>query len=264
MKLLLYRHWKICVLILSVVLGSMFASLTFNNSVKTVSVRRGTIVESVYGIGTIMTYTSYQLRSGVLSTITNIHTQEGDQVKAGDPLLDLDGKIYRAPFPGTITYFPYRSQENISPQVTVLTLIDFRDRYLVVDLEQEAALRVRPGQTAVLSFDSIRKENYQGTVRSVYSQGQNFLARIDVSDLPQFILPGMTADVAISMAIHKNALLVPIVALDGNFVHLKEGFLSRARPLKVNVGISDGEFVEILGSSLKPGDELEVRNKPET
>lgn len=259
---LLYRHKLIVVVIFLLLSGGLFLYLFSRESKNTVFVKRGNIIEGVYGIGTVMANRSYHLRSGVLSTITNIHINEGDEVKTGEPLLELDGKTYRAPFPGTVTYFPYKPQENVYPQVAILTLIDFKDRYLVVDLEQEAALRVRPGQTATLSFDSIRKQNFQGKVRSVYSQGQNFLARINITDLPHSILPGMTADVAISITTHKNVLLIPVIALDGNQVHLKKGFFNRSKSKKVKIGVSDGNFAEILGNDLEPGDELEIIIKP--
>ena len=223
-----------------------------------VTVTKGDIVEGVYGTGTVTANKIYNLRSGALNTITNVHIREGDNVKKGSPLLELDGKKFRAPFDGTVTYFPYKVGENIFPQITILSIIDFTDRYLIVDLEQEAALRVKAGQEATLSFDSIREKNFQGKVESIYSRGQIFLARIAISHLPKAILPGMTADVAIVISVHRDAILVPIVALNGDEVHVQKGFLQKSKPVKIKIGISDDKMAEILQGEIKPGDKLEL------
>lgn len=242
-------------------IGILSFFLFSGNEKKSVSVTRGDIIEGVYGTGTVIANKIYNLRSGVLNTITKVHIKEGDHVKKGTPLLELDGKEFRAPFEGTITYFPYKFGENIFSQVTILSIIDFTDRYLLVDLEQEAAIRVKVGQEATLSFDSIREKNFKGKVESIYSRGQIFLARIAISHLPEAILPGMTADVAIVISVHRNATLVPILALNGDEIYLQRGFLQKSKPVKVQVGISDDKMVEILQGDIRPGDKLEINTE---
>ena len=185
--------------------------------------QKGSIVESVYGIGTVLPNRRFDLKLGVTSTIRRLLVQEGDQVKRGQPLVQLDEVTFSAPFAGTVTSLPFKPGETVFASTTVLTLVDLRDRYLVVSLEQRAALRVRKDHKARISFDSMRGEAYDGAVESVYSNDNNFLVRIEVSTLPSQILPGMTADVAIAIAERRDVLLAPVAAIDAGKVYVKRG-----------------------------------------
>jgi multidrug efflux pump subunit AcrA (membrane-fusion protein) len=221
--------------------------------------KRGTIIESVYGIGTVLANRSFQIKPGVISTIDTFYVKEGDTVKKGDPLTKIDKVVYRAPFDGTVTYLPFKQGENVFAQVPVLTLVDLMDRYIVVSLEQQGALRVRTGQKATLSFDTIRQQNYPGLVQSVYSNESSFLARIDASGLPAMILPGMTADVAIEIRRQENALLVPVAALiGGNTLWVKHGG-GIPKKVEVKVGIVDKAQAEIVSGNVEPGDRVIIK-----
>ena len=219
-----------------------------------------TIVQSVYGIGTVTATHSFQIKLGVVSTIYDLYVKEGDTVTKGAKLVKLDQMVYTAPFNGTVTSLPYKIGENIFTQLPVLSLVNLRDRYLVVSLEQQGALRVIKGQKVRMSFDSIRDQNYDGVVESVYSSNSNFLARIDVSKLPDRILPDMTADVAITLEEKKDALLVPVAALDHGQVWIKRG-KSLAKLTPVKLGIVDKAFAEIIEGDVKVGDRVLFKSK---
>jgi multidrug efflux pump subunit AcrA (membrane-fusion protein) len=223
-------------------------------------IKKGSIIESVYGIGMVTATKSFQLKSGVTGNILKIFVKEGDLVKRGSPIVDLEGVFFRAPFDGTITSLPFKVGEAVFVQSVVYTLVDLLDRYLVVSLEQRGALRVRRGQKAKLSFETIRDESYEGTVESVYSNDGNFLVRIDVSKLPAQILPGMTADVAIGVDEHKDILLAPAAAIESGIVHVKRGF-GGPTPVSVKVGIVDGAMAEIVSGDLHEGERLLIRKK---
>lgn len=215
---------------------------------------RGAIIQSVYGIGTVVANRSYQLKPGVTTMLSAVYVKEGESVKRGDRLVRIDQETYRAPFSGTVTYLPNKVGENIFTTVPVLTLVDLQDRYVVVSLEQQGALRVKRNQKVKISFDSIRESNFDGEVKSVYSSELGFLARIDIPDLPMRILPGMTADVAIEIQRHERALLIPVAALEeGQFVWLKQPLPKR---VEVKIGIVDKAFAEVTGGSLKEGDQI--------
>ncbi len=222
-------------------------------------IRRGTIIESVYGIGTVLANRSFQIKPGVISTIDSFYVKEGDTVSKGAPLAKIDKVVYRAPFSGTITYLPFKEGENVFAQVPVLTLVDLMDRYLVVSLEQQGALRIRAGQKATMSFDTIRQQSYSGFVESVYSNQSSFLARIGASKLPAVVLPGMTADVAIEIRRQDNALLVPVSALvGGNTLWVKHGG-GVPRKVQVKVGIVDKAQAEIASGDVEAGDRVLIK-----
>lgn len=221
--------------------------------------KKGTVLESVYGIGTVTATKSYQLRFGVTSTIRRIYVREGDPVKRGDALVESDGGVtFSAPFEGTVTYLPVKVGETVFPQSIILNLVDLRDRYVVVSLEQRGALRVRQNQKARISFDSMRGEAFDGTVQALYSNDNNFLVRIGVADLPPQVLPGMTADVAIAIAEKAGVLLAPLSAIEDGKVLVKRS-LGKPKAVAVQTGIVDGAMAEIASGEVSEGDQLYVK-----
>ena len=254
------------VLLVIVLIAGLILVVLFNrskqHSVTTHKLIQGTIIEGVYGIGTVMANKSYELKPGVISMLQDVYVKEGDSVTKNQPLVNLDGIIHRAPFAGVINSFPYKKGDTAFVQNKVLSLVDYSDRYLSVSLEQQGAIRIKKGQTAKINFDSIRNETFEGIVESIYSQDQSFLARINISHLPPFIIPGMTGDVGINIKEHHNVLLAPISALDEGSVNLSTSKY-KSKNIPVKTGISDGEMVEIISDKLKAGDRLELRTKPE-
>jgi multidrug efflux pump subunit AcrA (membrane-fusion protein) len=173
--------------------------------------------------------------------------------------LTVDHVKYTAPFDGVITSLPSKRAENVFANVPMLILVDLSDRYIVVSLEQQGALRVLIGQAATLSFDTMREFNFVGTVKSIYSNATNFLARINISNFPAKILPGMTADVAITIATHQHALLLPVAALEGGkFVWIKG---VGAKKVELKIGIVDKAYAEVLSGDIKEGDRVLIRKQ---
>ena len=95
------------------------------------------IVQSVYGIGTVTATHSFQLKLGVTGSVVDLYVKEGDSVKKGERLVNIDQVVYRAPFAGTVTSLPYKIGENVFAQLPILSLVNLLDRYLVVSLEQQ-------------------------------------------------------------------------------------------------------------------------------
>jgi multidrug efflux pump subunit AcrA (membrane-fusion protein) len=257
------RHRLLAILIAAAVITIMlFLGLGAGRQrgqILTDPIQKGSIIESVYGIGTVTAKRSFQLKLGVTSTIRRLFVKEGDQVKHGQRLADLDGVLFSAPFDGTITLLPFKVGETVFPQSVVLSIVDLGDRYALVTLEQQAALRVRRGQKAKLSFDSLRAESYDGQVEAIYSNDNNFFVRIGISDLPPQILPGMTADVAIGIAEQRDALIVPVAAIDAGKVYVKRGLGTTT--VAVKTGIVDGAMAEIVAGDVREGEQLVIRKK---
>ena len=227
--------------------------------VLTPPLERTQLTESVYGIGTIMARNSNQLRLGVPAKVRQIHVTEGDFVHRGQKLIDFDetGPM-SAPFSGTITYLPVRVGETAFPQSVLLSIVDLADRYIVVSLEQRAAIQVKQGQLAKISFESMRDRVFEGTVQSVYSNNAAFLVRIGAKDLPPQLLPGMTGDVAIIIRTKKEVLSIPVAAIEEGQVNVKRGGLS-PKKITVKTGILDGPTAEVIDGDLHEGDQLYIR-----
>jgi len=222
--------------------------------------KKGAIVDAVYGIGTVTATKSYSIKPGVIATITDLYVKEGDSVRKGQKLARLDQVGYRAPFDGVVNFLPFKVGENVFAQLPVAVVTDLSNRYLVVSLEQQGALRVRIGQRAKLSFDSIRSKSYDGVVQSVYSYNSNFLARIDVSSLPKEILPDMTADVAIIIRELSDVLLIPVAALENDSVWVKRPHRIPTQ-VQIKLGVVDGAMAEVRSGDLKENDQVLIRKK---
>lgn len=221
---------------------------------------RGPIVESVYGLGTVTSARTYNLRVGVTTHIVRVFVAEGDKVEKGANLVELfDAGIQRAPFSGTVTGVAYKAGETVFPQSTIVSLVDLTELYVLVSLEQQAVLRVQPGQTARLSFESIRGEKVAGRVRAIYPSEGQFWVRVDVGQFPREVLPSMTVDVAIEVARRENALLIPVRAIQAGKIVATKG--RTRRKIDVRIGAVDGEWAEVVSGDLSPGEKVLVRGR---
>ena len=232
------------------------------DSVASAQVVRGPAIAAVYGIGTITASHVYQLKLGLIGTIDRTYVKEGDEVVAGQKMIIIERVTFRAPFTGVVTAAPFNVGENAPAQISILTLVDRRDPFLLVSLDQRGALAVHRGQTARISFDTIRDQTFSGTVGAVYANEGNFFARVETGNLPPEVLPGMTADVAIVLAEHPDALLVPFAAVEGGNTVWRSRAGSLPVAVDVKLGFVDRNNVEINGGDVVVGDRVLIRRQP--
>lgn len=253
------KKWLGLVGISAVIVAALLYLRWGSRAQDSIPIARGTVHESVYGLGTVVSEHIYRHFVGVPVTVRELFVKEGQEVKKGDPLLRLEGGVNRAPFDGTITSLPYRVGELAVPQTPVLTLTDLKNLYLEVSLEQLGALRIKTGQKALLSFESLRSQKLAGHVRAVYPKDGQFLIHILVDQFPTGVMPGMTADVAIEVGQKENALLVPVTALTAGKIMIdRQG---KRLKLDVQVGVVDSEMAEIRSDELKPDDRVVVKGR---
>lgn len=245
----------VLLLVLSAATGSFFY---FRRNYGVIHPHRGSLTEAVYGLGKVKSDQRYEVILGVLSTVTKKYVVEGDYVAKGAPLIEFESRtLFRAPFAGTVTYTPLFEGETALPHVPLLRIENLANRYIELSLEQQAALRVRRGQAARVSFETLRGKVLIGKVASLFPREDEFLARIEVAGLEDSVLPGMTADVTVEIGQIQDALLVPIRAIrDGTVAVRRNGHW---RKEKVEVGHVDGMFAEILPGAITEQDELRVR-----
>ena len=89
------RHKMALILLVALAALAFVAVRRADNKSKFVelpdAVRRGLLLESVYGIGTVESSKSFALKLAVASTVKTLYVKEGDQVKRGQKLVDLEG-----------------------------------------------------------------------------------------------------------------------------------------------------------------------------
>jgi macrolide-specific efflux system membrane fusion protein len=246
--------------IIPLILAVSVALIYFRGTgVDTAKPKIGPVLEAVYGLGTVVAPHTYQLKTGVNLVLKKIFFKEGDRVPRGARLVQFDeSSETRAPFNGIVTSLPFKEGENIFPQIPVVTLVSLEDLYMEVSLEQQAVLRVRRGQAARVTFESLQSQRFDGKVTSVFPKDNQFIVRIDLDQFPQGALPGMTADTAIEIGRRENALSVPVRAIaDGKVTVLRTG---HRKKIPVQIGIVDGQWAEVVSGDIKPEDELLLRS----
>jgi multidrug efflux pump subunit AcrA (membrane-fusion protein) len=255
------KHWLLLLLVVTVTAGGFIILKTMKAYSNRSQPKIGPMVESVYGIGTVTARHTFQLKLGVSDTLQKLFIQEGDTVKKGQRLLSfMDNHVALAPFDGVVTELPFKEGESVFPQIPVLTLTDLKNPYVIVSLEQEGALKVRKDQTAILSFESLRNVRFQGTVSAIYPKDGQFLVNIEVPQMPEGALVGMTGDVAIQVESKDKVLQIPMVAVDKGMVTvLKNGL---AKKVSVKLGAMDGTWAEVTDNSIQPTDTIILPGKP--
>lgn len=228
------------------------------NAPSTYVIGKGSMMECAYAVGKVTAARAYQLKSGVTGKIRTLFVREGDFVEKGASLAELE-TVFTAPFSGTVTSVSCHEGETVFAASNILELTDLFDRHVTAVLDQKSALRICPGQIARLSFEALRDRTFEGRVAAVYPSDNKFRVRIDISDLPPQILPGMIVDAAIEIKEHSDVCLVPLNAIDKDRVIVKKD--GKLLPVTIQIGVSDGMMAEAKSSDLKEGDEVLIPTK---
>jgi multidrug efflux pump subunit AcrA (membrane-fusion protein) len=252
------QNSKVSVLTASIfiLLVAVFALNFFlNSSNEHVAVTRGTVIEAIYGLGTVHSERTYQMKIGITSLIRKIYVKEGEHVSYNTPLIGLDSlPVFKAPFSGTITSIPMEVGEIAYPQSTILKMEDFSKVYLSVSLEQQGALRVKKSQKAAINFESLRGIKFDGIVTAIFPSDGQFIVHITVDNLPEEILPGMTADVAIETGKKEDVLLIPVNLVSaGKVIRIRDG---KKEKISIKLGVLNGEMAEVAEGDLHFGDKI--------
>lgn len=222
------------------------------------SPRRGPVIEAIYGLATVIAPQTHQIKTGVAQQLTEVFVQEGDPVAAGAPLLKLgESGINRAPFAGTVTAIPFKKGEIVFPSTSALTLVNLKQLHLEVALEQQSVMRVKPGQKAMVSFEALRGSRLETQVTSVFPRESQFIVKLNLPNIPDGVLPGMTADVAIEVGKKDDVISVPVRAIAGGKIALKRN--GKTSKEAITLGVIDGEWAEVVSPTLELSDQVLVR-----
>lgn len=244
------------------ILGGVFLTLAltilgfvrFRLNQERLKPKRGNVVESIYGLGTVTADHSFNIRAGVAITVNKLFVKEGDVVKRGARLIKIDDSTMFSPIDGTITKVSYKEGELAAPQVSILTVTNLTHLYLEVSLEQQSVLRIKEGQQTLVSFETLRNEKYMGHVRTIYPRENQFIVRIELDKWPVGVLPGMTADAAIVVGKKVDVLLIPITSISGGQVIRIRN--SKKEKISVRLGVINDEWAEVLSENIIETDEL--------
>lgn len=224
-----------------------------------ISPKLGDVIESIYGLGTVSADEIFNMRVGVAVSVNEVYVKEGDKVKRNTTLIKIDSNTMRAPIEGTVTRVVYKKGELVAPQVSIMTITNLKHLFLEVNLEQQSVLRIKEGQEAFVSFETLRNEKYTGQIKTVYPRESQFIVRIELDKWPEGVLPGMTADVAIAIGNKKNVLLIPISSINsGQVTRIRN---RKKEKIAVKLGAINSEMAEVISENISETDELIIRKK---
>ena len=183
----------------------------------------------------------------------------------------LAGAQLLAPFDGTILQTNVNVGDQVTANITILTLANLKTLQVVASVDETTIRQISAGQDASITFDAFPGQSFQGKVLSVPLQG-SLQGGVMVYAVPVSLtgadnlalLVGMTANVEIQVGQATDALLVPTLALskaNGLYQVLVPNTTDpNGDPVAVpvEVGLSDGAYTQIT-KGLNPGDQVVVQ-----
>ncbi len=209
-------------------------------------------------------------------TAANAHIQEAQaSLEAAKSILDKT--VITAPFDGVVLDVTTEVGEWISPSPPgvpippVLDLIDPQALYVSAPIDEADVARIRVGLPVRLTLDAFRGRSFKGKLTYVSSfvetrQEQNRTLRVEAvfeeTQLPENLLPGLSADIEVILDARENVLRIPTYALLENnrvLVVASDRLVER----KVTTGLHNWSFTQIT-SGLAPGERVVVSlDRPE-
>lgn len=156
------------------------------------------------------------------------------------------------------TYELYSLEKSIIMAVTAQN-----EMTLTITVDESDISKLQVGQQAQIKLDALRNDRFTGTIRELGTTGENnggsskFTATI-IMERSEDMLAGMNATATIVLDTRENLRSIPVAVVYEEkgkaFVYTsydgKEDLLGD--PVEVELGISDGEFVEVI-SGLSEG-----------
>lgn len=244
------------VIIVSVIIVIVISGIFWKTKTNAISipVKRGDVVEAIYGLGKVKSNQIFEIKIGVITNIQKLFVEEGQFVQKGHKLISFESAgTFKAPFSGTVTNLALKEGEIALPNIPILKMINLKNKYVEVSLEQNSALKVQKGNKTTVIFDA-QGNKKQGLVKSIYPRGNEFIAHIEVQNIEENILPEMTADTVIFVGEKKNAILIPVRSYHNGFVtRVREG---KKKKIEVQLGHADGRNIEVISGDLTESDSV--------
>jgi multidrug efflux pump subunit AcrA (membrane-fusion protein) len=165
----------------------------------------------------------------------------------------------------------YKPKNNVSPNSVLMTIVETRPLYVLSSIDEGKRPDVSDGQKAKVALPAEDAERVPGEIKSISPLPVNagkFEVKFDLtqSDIPDWIVPGMSCKVQVVTYDKKDAIVIPKSAVhddeddeDKKFVWLADSDDEDAKPERrtVKLGKRKGADVEIT-KGLKKGDVISL------
>jgi HlyD family secretion protein len=216
-----------------------------------------------------------EARDAAAIQVTNAEAQVRQAQGALDSAkLDLDHTRITSPIDGVVISRQVDAGQTVAasfaaPQMFQIAQ-DLTKMQVDADIDESEVARVHAGQVAQFTVDAMPTRTFQAVIRQVRKAAtniQNVITYDAVMDVPNpdlALLPGMTANIRIPVQVRENALRIPNGALRFRPANQKPAgptvyVLNSSgvpEPRKIQVGISDGLYTEVVSGDLREGEEV--------
>lgn len=159
----------------------------------------------------------------------------------------LENYILRAPMSGSVLRRDGEVGEIAEPGTVLFWIGEAKPLRVVAEVNEEDIPQVKPGQRALIRADAFPGRTLEATVDSITPKGdpvaKNYRVYLALPDETPLLI-GMTAELNIIVRVARDALLLPVNAVQGNAVVLVEGDVARRHELAI--GIRGTSEVEVL------------------
>lgn len=254
------------------------STMVRNLDLQTAEVELRPIEKSFSALGVIEPEPSKvtSITSRVAGRVTKLAVRDGQTVKAGDVLLEVESRVvaenpprisFRAPMDGVVLETHALLGAAVDPDKVLLTLIDLSEVDVVARVFEGQVRAVKKGQTVRIRTVADPDQSFVGRVKTTAAGLDSPAATLRVfvhADNPERkLLPGMRAQLSFVTEESDAAVVVPRAAVLGEGPDL---FVFREIPhapftyerTPVVVGLRDDRFVEIVDGVL-PGDRVVTR-----
>lgn len=213
------------------------------------------------------------LTSRVAGRVTRLLVHDGEAVRTGDLLVEVESRVvadppprlpFVAPFDGVVLDVDVAPGAPVEPDRALLTVIDLSEVDVVAQVPEAQIAAIRPGQTVRVSAIAHPDQTFTGRVKNTAARldesGGALRVFVHVANPDAKLLPGMSARLAFITEASPDAIAVPRAAVLGEggdlfvFRQLGDEPTEFART-PVVVGLRDERFIEIIDGVL-PGDRV--------
>jgi HlyD family secretion protein len=190
--------------------------------------------------------------------------------------LDLEHTRIQSPIDGVVISRDVDAGQTVAASFAAPQLFqiaqDLSKMQVDADIDESEVAKVHTGQVAQFTVDSLPGRPFEAVIRQVRESATNiqnvitYDAVMDVGNPDLLLLPGMTANIRIPVQVREDVLRVPNGALrfrpnndkqaQPTVYVLNPAGVPEAR--KVQVGISDGLYTEVVSGDLRDGEAVVV------
>lgn len=216
---------------------------------------------------------SAAVTSRISGRVVDIKAVEGQSVKRGDPLIEIESRQvgnppprvqYPAPIDGVVTRRDVLPNGAVEPDKNLLEIVDLSEVYAEGQVFEGQVSQVKVGQRVRATVESFPDLTFDGTVDLVSGvldpQTRTLRIWVRIANAEAKLRPNMRATLNIVTDIADEVVAIPHSAVLGEAGNLfafvqtdDQGLIYERRP--VVIGIKDDQYVEIIEGVL-PGDKV--------